>query len=187
MVRGPGYEAAQEEEEKEEEIFEGFLPEPSREDILRREAQAMLDSAITLDESNVRVVPLSKDDDASEGIGGRDVGVTTTPNDNIAQDDEDCAHEVEVEEEGGPEGRLKKSVKSPMACIVLTSLLLSSIALSVAIGSKNAGRRGKAQRILPIAQGLHCSYLTAHIVHCAGRFDRIQRRGSQFHRRDVRC
>eukprot|EP00580_Thalassiosira_gravida_P014841 CAMPEP_0201682652 /NCGR_PEP_ID=MMETSP0494-20130426/51725_1 /ASSEMBLY_ACC=CAM_ASM_000839 /TAXON_ID=420259 /ORGANISM="Thalassiosira gravida, Strain GMp14c1" /LENGTH=692 /DNA_ID=CAMNT_0048166411 /DNA_START=30 /DNA_END=2104 /DNA_ORIENTATION=- len=98
----------------------------------------MLDSAITLDESNVRVLPMSKDDDATEGSGGTNVDVNATPDDDIVQDDEDSAHEMEVEKEGDPKGGLNKFVKSPKAFILLTSLLLSSIALGVAIGSKDA-------------------------------------------------
>jgi len=138
-VRGPGYEAARRREHEmnnndnnvssdDEAIFEGFVHEPSREEILRREAREMLASAITLDESAIRAVPASRDDD--DANEGSDVDATTTPNDHVLAEDEGVA--VKMEEEGH---LLERCVMSPMTIISLSLLILSAIALGVAFGS----------------------------------------------------
>ena len=93
-------------------VFEGFVPEPTPEDILRQQAEEMLRSAITLEDSAVRII----DDN-------REIG-----NDNVS----------DVEDSGSnyssAVGALQGCLKSPLSLFFLTILLLSTIALGVAFG-----------------------------------------------------
>ena len=60
-------------------VFEGFLPPPTRDDVLRREAEEMLRSAITLDESAVRPVPDAPRRGADDSAGESPTTCLTSP------------------------------------------------------------------------------------------------------------
>ena len=102
---------------EEEVIIEGFVPTPTPEEIIQQEVQEMLRSAITLDDDQVTTVPTSPQCDGNNDETGNCENPPVNGN------------EIEKREE-----KLwwHSRLKSPVAFVSLTILMLLAIALGVA-------------------------------------------------------
>lgn len=102
-----------------EEVFEGYVPEPTPEELIRREVRHMINSAITLDDDAVRAIPskpTAPPAASSDGCHGSDKGAAPPPPSPSEDDESSC-------------------LKSPACMLLLTLLFLLAIALGVTFGS----------------------------------------------------
>ncbi|KAL7539167.1 hypothetical protein ACHAXR_011840 [Thalassiosira sp. AJA248-18] len=121
-------------------ILEGFVAEPTREEILDEAAERLIESSITLDPSAVRKI---RDSDSDDDVRPS-TSITECMGDSHAEDVTPNSNDVDVaQDDGGAtisrwEEFRKTYFRSPFGIGVLTGLVVLAIVLAVSFGSNNS-------------------------------------------------
>ena len=133
-------------------VVEGFVPEPSENDLRGVEAaaraQALLDAAITLDESAIKKIPddVQDEEEGEKETVGETGGETHTSS---------SAVNVAVGDAKSTDKTLEKK-KSPFAFIALTGIILAAIALAVGLSSSSRGTGSSDEDLTLISVSRAC-------------------------------